>query len=320
MKMKTNNSRIGLVNIIKLKSKYFNLLIISAFLCFSACSNDNKQAGQPVNDVAKLKVFCEDGLYNLSINPINEFDTLNRKVDVHLIRASTFDCFAKLLATEADIIISGRDYTPREDSLMKAYHVEKHYRQAMAYDALVFYVPYQVNIDTLNADQIREVLTKKDAKYQSINSKIPFEPIFAVPYYLSSEYYNLQKYATKGKEIKKSLKQFSTSDSVMRYVETTPHTIGIGYMSYVMKNPKLKMICIGYKDSVGNAIFPHAVQQANLALKLYPYIIPLYVYMLDKKADASLAFIRFMTKAGNSQRYFNNAGICPAFGQIKLTE
>lgn len=313
MKMMKNREKcINIKNVLSL------CILLTASMFLAACSNNN-QNNQAGEEVAKLKVFCEDGLYKLSLGPIQDFDTLNRKVDVILKKESTFGCFAKLLSTDADVIISARDYSAREDSLMKAYHVDKHTREIMAYDALVFYVPYQVNLDTLNSDQIFQYFTKKDIKMQSL-CKIPFEPTFVTPNYLSSEYFNLQKYVARGKEFKKSLKQFSTADSVMKYVENTPHTIGVGYLSYVLKNPKLKAICIGYTDSTGNAVFPHNVHQANIALKLYPYIIPLYVYVLDKKADASLAFIRFMTKTGNSQRYFNNYGICPAFGKIKLTE
>jgi hypothetical protein len=116
------------------------------------------------------------------------------------------------------------------------------------------------------------------------------------------------------------MKYFQSSDSVRKYVLEHRDAIGVGYLSQITREMNLKPLSVSYFDSAGNYVFPHAVHQANIVQKFYPYIITHYVYIFDERFENPLRLARFLSKSGIAQRYFKDAGIVPAFAKIKLID
>jgi ABC-type phosphate transport system substrate-binding protein len=266
---------------------------------------------------AKLSVLCDEGVYNLCKTPIKDFDSLNYSVKIELKSMNAFDCMAKLLAVEAEAVVLARDYSAQEDSLLKSYKVKPYFKAPVAYDALVLYTNADNKIDTLNDKDIKNIfLSNEDlGKFNSNfnNAEIVCNSAF------SSEYMNFKHIALKDEKVKKRIKHFNASDSAIQYVINNKNTIGIGYLSQINRQSDLKCIKIGFTNEKGAYVAPHLVHQANIVQGLYPYKSTIYIYLSKENDLTQTAFSRFMTKSGIAQKYFNESGIVPAFGKIRIT-
>jgi ABC-type phosphate transport system substrate-binding protein len=251
---------------------------------------------------------------------VQHYDSTGSLVDVELRRTNAWNAMAKLLARETDAIVIARDYTHYEDSLMKAFNVLPHQRLTIARDALVFYVSKDSPLDTLTDTQIRNYLTNKNYSLKEVYTKLQTEPVIVSNSPLSSELINLNKLVLHNNRIQRPLRIFQSHDSVKDYVKLNPNAIGIGYLSHLFAEPDLRALPISFVDSSGNYVFPHNVNQPNIILGYYPYIVEYYVYVLDKLNDNSMTFARYLYNPGFPQKYFFERGIVPANAQFKLIE
>ncbi len=296
-----------------------NILLVFIAIFLSTACNNQKNGDQPQEAVTKLKVYCDEAFYNTVKSPVAEFDSINYQLKIELIPTPAFDCMANLLSGNAQAVILSREYSKSEDSLMKAYNVPPFPREAIAHDALVFYTNADVALDTISDVQLRDIFTNPSASFEKYYPKSGINTIVCNSH-LSSEYYNLKKYLVKDKKIAKNLKFFSTVDSVKKYVQNNKNSIGIGYLSQLHHEADLKAIQVSFIDSTGRYQYPMSVHQANIVRGFYPYRISHYLYIYDSKVDAASAFLRYICKNGKAQRHFNEIGIVPAYGQIRLIE
>lgn len=296
-------------------STLFSLLV---FFILISCSKDTKTDTKSLK-VDTLKVYCDEAIYNLMEPNCNEYDSINTKIHIELIKSTAFEAMAKILAGEADISFISREYTRREDSLMKLNNVKPRLQKTLANDALVFFVYFENKLDSLNDEQIKNVITGDNTLCSYFPKKLKSEPTFAIADKYSSEYENFLKFIVKGNKIKIPLKLLPNTDSVKQFVLNNKNSIGIGYFSQVVKEPDLKALPIGFIDSTGKYIFPHVVHQANILQRFYPYIVNHYIYVLDENNPNSLEFLRYLRNPqGKVQRFFLEAGIVPAVGDFKL--
>lgn len=297
-------------------------MIVVLLVCIASCNDKTKDTAESQKELKdrKLNLLIDESVFNLTEKPVMQFDSIDANCEVTYRKVTAWDAMAKLLSGETDAIILPRENTKYEDSMMKAFKVKPLTKVQIAFDALVFYSRYENPADTITDKQLTSILTDKNSSFMKYYPKLKEEPEFVSNKYISSEYENLKSIVLKGNSIKKRIKFFGTSDSVINYVKSNPGSIGIGYLSQILKQPELKPLRISYTDSTGNYIFPRVVHQANIVRKLYPYIITLYIYVADEKKDAAMRLARYLSKNGNAQKYFLDQGIAPAFAKIKLID
>ncbi len=307
-----------------MKSKYY--IAALTMLLLVACGQKQQEPQQEQNQREKktIEAYLDQSLVRVMEKPLMMFDSLFINYQLELEKTTACDALSKLLAKEADVIRLGRDYSDYEDSLMKAHLVEPYFKMVIARDALVFYAHPEYPLDTLTHNQIVEIMTKR--KYlKDFYPKLKEEPEFVISNNLSSEFANFMTLVLDGKKVvhkkdKRTLLTFPTADSVNQYIRENPNSIGIGFFSNIVKDPRYKPLAISYIDSTGKYIFPHVVHQANILQRLYPYIIDHYIFLSEKENESFLALGRFLSKSGQSQRYFNEFGIVPGYAKIKLID
>lgn len=292
------------------------LFIIISILALHSCGN---KQNAPAEQEKVLKIYCDEGFYNRIKVPSNEFDSINYRLKIELISTPAYNCMAKLMSGDAQAVILSRGYSTVEDSLMKAFKVPPYTREPIAHDALVFYTNSSVLIDTVSDKQLKAIFTNTADSFEKLYPKSGISTIVCNSQ-LSSEYFNLKKFLLNNKQIAKKLVFFNTSDSVKNYVKNNKNSVGIGYLSQLYLEPDLKPIQVSFTDSTGKYIYPMKVHQANIVRGFYPYTITHYIYLFDNKADAPLAYARYISKSAAAQRYFNEIGIVPAFGNIRLIQ
>ena len=290
-------------------------------LIFVSCGSnkDDKLMTQEEKDYHFARIYIDEGVNEMVAKACRDFDSVDTEAHLTLASETAWDCMAKLLTGDAEAIITPKDYTKYEDSVMKAFYVKPHVRMSFAYDALVFYVAYNQPLDSLTDSQIKTLLTNPDKKFSDYFPRIGKEFEFVTNSHLSSEIVNLKNLVI-GKSVeKRKIKYLANHELVMKYVKEND-AIGIGYLSQVNKYPDLKALRISYIDSSGKYIFPRAVHQANIVRKLYPYIVTHYIYIFSEGKEAAMRLGRYLSKNPGAQKYFLSYGIAPAFAKIKLID
>ena len=308
----------------KMMKKMMNnviVLFVLGFLTFvliSCNSNSNKKPlTQEEKDYKYARIYIDEDVYSLMEKPCLVFDSLDASAELTIKKAQAWDCMKELLTGGAEAIITPMPMTKYWDSIMAKYDIKPLVQMKIAYDALTFYVKFDSPLDSLTDEQIVELLMNKNKKISDYFRKIKDDYGFVTSSPLSSEAENLHKLVLKGKKEKRKVYYAPNQDSVKEIVKTKK-AIGIGYLSQVIHDPDLRPLRISYIDSNGTYIFPHAVHQANIVRRLYPYIVTHYIYIISKSKDAAMRLGRYISKHGNAQKYFLNSGIAPAFAKIKL--
>lgn len=304
---------------IKSSSIVFAFLILSMILV--GCNN--RKADEPMSQQEKdyrfARIYIDEGIYNMMYKITTAFDTIDVNSEFVFEKASAWDGMAKLLTGDAEALITPKDYTQYEDSIMKAFNINPHVRMLIAFDALVFYVRYDSPLDSMSVDQIEKLLFNKNVRFSEFFPGLKRDYLFVTNSHLSSEIVNLQNLVLKGKKEDRRIYYFPNHDSVITFVKEND-AIGIGYLSQIIKEPDLKALRISFIDSTGQYIFPRAVHQANIVRRLYPYVVSHYIYVQSEHKEAAMRLGRYLSKVGDAQKYFLNYGIAPAFAQIKLID
>jgi hypothetical protein len=268
----------------------------------------------------KLDVYCDEAVYNLMKEPMTLYDSAYTDKKANFIKVSAAEAMSKLLAGEAPVSIISRDYSPREDSLMKEHGVPARYRKPLAQDALVLFTANKYPLDTIDDIQIKNIFTK-GVKLSKVYPKVESEPNFVVSNKFSSEYENLKHFITGYKQTTCNIINLQNTDSVISYIKKHPADIGIGYLSQVVKDFDIKCLMIGFVDTSGEYIHPKVVHQANIIQNYYPYIINHWIYMFNEDYYLGKQLVNFLrAPQGKVQPYFLKAGIVPAVGDFNLIE
>lgn len=294
--------------------------IIFALVAFCLISC-NEKAGKIATTPTELNVYIDESIYDLMKTPLMMYDSVFTGSTIKISKGSASEVMAQLLSGKCDAIVGSRGYTVKEDSLMKAYKVPVHTKEIIAKDALVFYVDRDFPLDTINEEQLKAILTKKDTKFSDFFKKIKIEPNLICNNSLSSEFYNLKEMVLKNKKLEKYIQFYNNHDSVMMHIKNHKNDIGIGYLSHIVNNGDFKALAISFTDGSGNYIPRKPVHQAYIIQGMYPYIVNHTVLVADSKDfDFQGAFLRFISKNGNVQKYLNEFGVVPAYAKVKIID
>lgn len=298
--------------------------LIVLFILFTLLScNESKQEGtftksDSLNNYS-FQIFCDASIYDMMKPVIEEYQN-KTKQEITLTKADAFDVMKALLSGKAQAIIIARNYTQREDSLIKAYNIQPHTNATIAKDALVFFVRIEYPLEAISHKQILSILTNENSSIKQFYPKLKVEPEFICNNVLSSEYENLKSIVLKDKPLKKQLIYKENTDSVINEVLKNGNNIGIAYLSKVLANPDIRPLQVSFEDSTGARIGPVVVHQAYIVQGMYPYIVGINVYVLDDKDENSMKIFRYLSKHPDVQKYFQKVGIVPTFAKIVLYE
>jgi ABC-type phosphate transport system substrate-binding protein len=300
---------------------FFILPLISALLFISCEDKNAEKSGWEAINSGTFTALCDESLYDFLQPVFHSYDSMHVDIKKTILKTDARRAMAELLAGNAKIIILGRDYLKDEESLMKKMKVTR-VRYKFAEDALVFFTQKNFPTDTLTHQQLKNILQNKDSQLKQYYPKLEAEPNIVINRFTSSEYGNLIKLVIdSGSKISRRLIFSGGIDSVKQYVRNNKNAIGVGYLSYLIKDTsEFKMLSISFVNKKGKYIFPHVVHQANIVQRYYPFVVEHYVYLLEDRQNIVYWFARYLSIEAIVQRYFNDAGIVPAYAKIKLIE
>lgn len=233
---------------------------------------------------------------------------------------------ADLFRLETRACIVARDLLPDEDSAQDVGRTSSFPRTLIARDALVFFAAKSYPSDTLNAEHIRTWLEGGQVDMDQYPKGTP-APTFIVPGAGSSVYGNIMKLVTNGKKprgrlasIEPKVPSQSSFEFVRERIRASKDLIGVGLLSQLVHDTSVKMLRIGYTDTNGVTVSPKPVHQGWLVQGLYPYPVPVYIYLKDPPSQYSLpsGFAVYLSRDAKAQRTFGEAGIEPGHMKIVL--
>ena len=297
----------------------FILQIVLSIMLISCESND-KQSDSTIESPLRGSdtVYCDESIFTCINNAMPIYQKAFPDAHITLFSKNARSSMAELFSEKTKSIIVARNYLSDEDSLLKqsGYSFQKIH---IANDGLVFFVSKEFPIDTLNINQLTEYISGKN-RLSFYFPKLNSEPLLLIPGAQSSEYANSISFFPQLSKTAKDIAKFNNSkDSIVLEV-LKGKSIGLGYLSYIQKNPLLKSLRIGYLDSLGNRIPPQIVHQGFIIQKKYPFEIPIIAYLREKRQNLPWGFATFMEKDPNIQKVLLDCGLIPVFAKYNLIQ
>jgi ABC-type phosphate transport system substrate-binding protein len=297
----------------------FILQIVLSIMLISCESND-KQSDSTIESPLRGSdtVYCDESIFTCINNAMPIYQKAFPDAHITLFSKNARSSMAELFSEKTKSIIVARNYLSDEDSLLKqsGYSFQKIH---IANDGLVFFVSKEFPIDTLNINQLTEYISGKN-RLSFYFPKLNSEPLLLIPGAQSSEYANSISFFPQISKTAKDIAKFNNSKDSIVFEVLKGKSIGLGYLSYIQKNPLLKSLRIGYLDSLGNRIPPQIVHQGFIIQKKYPFEIPIIAYLREKRQNLPWGFATFIEKDPNIQKVLLDCGLIPVFAKYNLIQ
>lgn len=297
----------------------FILQIVLSILLISCESND-KQSDSTMESPLRGSdtVYCDESIFTCINNAMPIYQKAFPDAHITLFSKNARSSMAELFSEKTKSIIVARNYLSDEDSLLKQ-SGNSFQKIHIANDGLVFFVSKEFPIDTLNINQLTEYISRKN-RLSFYFPKLNSEPLLLIPGAQSSEYANSISFFPQLSKTAKDIAKFNDSKDSIVFEVLKGKSIGLGYLSYIQKNPLLKSLRIGYIDSLGNRIPPQIVHQGFIIQKKYPFGIPIIAYLREKRQNLPWGFATFMEKDPNIQKVLLDCGLIPVFAKYNLIQ
>lgn len=304
--------------------KINQIILILSLLLFISCNSeqDNKEGKnkpqtyeQSISE-GKLTVYVDTLLTDL-LEPIMGFYRESYpKIELNVNYINSRRAVALLFSGEAEVIVLSRNYLKDEDSLNKEFSLNRP-EMVMAEDGLVFFTNNKFGLDTLNDEQIFNILTQ-GKNFKNYYTQIDKEPELVTTGVNNSHYQNLITTAARNNTITKKITLVNNTQEIFDYVKNNDNAIGIAYLSNVIKKTEFKMLRISFINKEGKRIPPQIVHQGFIVQEKYPYIVKHKVILREDRKNKPFWFASYLSKETRVQKYLMDSGIVPAFAKVVL--
>jgi hypothetical protein len=306
---------------IMLTSLRLVLIALSGFLMVSCGAGASREPNAESAVSGDLTVLVDEEIRPLLDSIVIYHERENPKASVTLQPMSATETMRRVIGRSERIAIVARDYTPEEDSLIRAAELDTVPRALVARDALVFFVAKSFPYDTMNAEHIRAWLAGRPG-VRSSYPKLANDPVFVVSGGSSGSVYgNITNVVLDRRAPSvKMLATVSTHADVVQQVQSKPTLIGVGYLSQIRGDTSIKALRLSYTGPDGEHVWPKPVHPSYLMMGKYPFPVPIFVYVTSKPSqhDVAFGFMQFATRSNKAQYSLFNAGIEPAHAKITL--
>ncbi|MEI6090772.1 MAG: substrate-binding domain-containing protein [bacterium] len=290
------------------------IILFSSIILLPSCTKEKVE--QNVN-IGKLEVYCDVNLYPLLKVPFELYTKTYPDIKFTYKLVSAREAMRLLLSGNAKAVIVARDYLKDEDSLMKAFKVERT-KINFAKDGLVFFTNTDFPVDSMNVKQIHLWLTDKNYSLTKQFPNLTFEPELVTTDLNSAVYANFARLAAENGKIVRKIKMLPDMDQVKNYVKNNPQAIGVGFLWNVYENPDFSSIRLGYFHNDGKREMPQIVHPSWVVMDRYPYIAQFYVYVTADMNDLPNYFATFIKTNEEVQKYIFSKGVVPEHAKINL--
>ncbi|MDP4267093.1 MAG: substrate-binding domain-containing protein [Bacteroidota bacterium] len=300
------------------------LFFAFVFFTFISCNNSNKTYTDTPTS-GKTKICVDETFKPIIENEINVFEGIYTQASVSAKYTNEVEAFNQFIKDSVNLIVATRPLKKEEKDYfekIKIYPKEV----KIAYDGLALIINRSNNDSLITVNTVKDIISGKINNWKQINSKSKLGDIKVV---FDNKSSSTVRYVfdsiVRGKQLSDHCSALKSNDEVIKFVETSPNTIGIIGVSWICNSKdstalsfynKVKVMWVS-KEKVATIDNSYQPFQAYIAKKLYPFSRNIYMISRDVHSGLSSGFMSFVA-SDRGQRIILKAGILPATQPIRI--
>ena len=309
-----------------------NIAILFAYwLVTLSCSQNNGNKDElDTTTSGKITISVDESLRPIIESEEMVFEGIYAKADITFKYMGEQDAINYMLKDSARMAIVTRELLHTEVAILEQAKYKARTLK-MATDALAIIVNNDNNDTLFEPKQIRDIVSSKTKTWKDLNAKNTLgemRVVFDNPASGARRY--LKDSLLKGEELGKNCFALNSNKEVIDYVEKNKNAIGIIGVSWISNenssqaNTFLKKIRVADvlpnpKPDYFDKLITFKPIQANMALKIYPFLRPIFMISREAHTGLGTGFASFVA-GDQGQRIIQKSGLIPAKSPIRIIQ
>ncbi len=306
--------------------KIFLVLIFSsaAVIYFNGCNFDQIKSKSTTGD---LTIEVDEGLYPVVKKEADEFMRLNKEAKIIIVVKTSKEVIADLANGNIKTIISGRDFTKEESSVITANKTEIK-KSKIALDGIGVIVNPNNPLRKINYTELKKIFTGENTDWASLegdNKDVYKGKVKVFIARKNAAIHDIFKdKVLGGAEFSKYNTICSTSTQMINEIKSNENAIGFISMSWITKfadtlDTSVKPLKVAAVDSAGRVGDYVGLHQAYIADRSYPLVTEAFLMSTDFTMSLSVGFTSFVL-AYDGQKIILNSGLVPVTQPVKIIQ
>ena len=309
-----------------------NIAILFAYwLVTLSCSQNNGNKDElDTTTSGKITISVDESLRPIIESEEMVFEGIYAKADITFKYMGEQDAINYMLKDSARMAIVTRELLQNEEAILEQAKYKARTLK-MATDALAIIINNDNNDTLFEPQQIRDIVSGKTKVWKDLNPKNSLgqiQVVFDNPASGARRY--LKDSLLKGEELGKNCFAVNSNKEVIEYVEINKNAIGIIGVSWIsdenssQTNTFLKKIRVADvlpnpKPDYFDKLITFKPIQANMALKIYPFLRPIFMISREAHTGLGTGFASFVA-GDQGQRIIQKSGLIPAKSPIRIIQ
>lgn len=309
-----------------------NIAILFAYwLVTLSCSQNNGNKDElDTTTSGKITISVDESLRPIIESEEMVFEGIYAKADITFKYMGEQDAINYMLKDSARMAIVTRELLQNEEAILEQAKYKARTLK-MATDALAIIINNDNNDTLFEPQQIRDIVSGKTKVWKDLNPKNSLgqiQVVFDNPASGARRY--LKDSLLKGEELGKNCFALNSNKEVINYVEKNKNAIGIIGVSWISNenssqtNTFLKKIRVADvlpnpKPDYFDKLITFKPIQANMALKIYPFLRPIFMISREAHTGLGTGFASFVA-GDQGQRIIQKSGLIPAKSPIRIIQ
>ncbi len=309
-----------------------NIAILFAYwLVTLSCSQNNGNKDElDTTTSGKITISVDESLRPIIESEEMVFEGIYAKADITFKYMGEQDAINYMLKDSARMAIVTRELLQNEEAILEQAKYKARTLK-MATDALAIIINNDNNDALFEPQQIRDIVSGKTKVWKDLNPKNSLgqiQVVFDNPASGARRY--LKDSLLKGEELGKNCFAVNSNKEVIDYVEKNKNAIGIIGVSWISNenssqaNTFLKKIRVADvlpnpKPDYFDKLITFKPIQANMALKIYPFLRPIFMISREAHTGLGTGFASFVA-GDQGQRIIQKSGLIPAKSPIRIIQ
>lgn len=268
----------------------------------------------------ELRVQADESISNVMKIIADSFQLTYTKSTITVTSVEARECIANFINDSIRVIVTAREFNDEELAVLKKYPDIEWKGYKCALDAVAVVGHKNNSLKQLRISELDSIFEGSLARWKG-NGKLIDVAIGGVN---SSVNEVFKKKILKDKLFTPTAIKISSSDSLVKYVETNPNAIGIVGINWLRGNEEnVTVFALGQPGARPDSTEPfgryYTPVQAHIYRNYYPLTRPVFIYSREYGYTVAAGFIAYVN-AIHGQQKFLNEGLVPVTMPIRLVE
>lgn len=307
-------------------NKIYLIIFLTALTaaCVDGC---NYEQIKSKSTTGELTLEVDEGLYPVIKKETDEFMRLNKEAKITVVIKTSKEVIADLANGTAKTIISGRDFTAEENSVLSANKTEVK-KNRIALDGIGIIVNLNNPVRKLNYSELKKIFTGETTDWANLdgdNKDVSKGKVKVCIARKNAAIHDIFKDKVLGGADFKNYNMIcSTSTQMINEIKTNDNAIGFISMSWITKfadtlDTTVKPLKIAAVDSLGRIGDYVGLHQAYIADRSYPLVTEAFLMSTDFSMALSVGFTSFILSY-DGQKIILNSGLVPVTQPVKIIQ